>query len=57
MDKFLLFGFLTTSVVLTYTTYKLRALLEAEKRVTVGLKSALAALVENKQKKTTRSKK
>jgi hypothetical protein len=57
MNEFLLFGFATTSVVLAYTTYKNYVLLQAEKTVSRGLKTALSSVIESKQKKTTPRKK
>jgi hypothetical protein len=56
---FILFGFVIASIVLVYTTYKFYVLLEAEKTVTAGLKSALNAILIERQQakpKTTRKK-
>jgi len=56
---FILFGFVVVSIVLVYTTYKFYVLLEAEKTVTAGLKSALNAILAEREKakpRTTRKK-
>jgi hypothetical protein len=50
MNDFLLFGFAVASVLLAYTTYKNYVLLQAEKAVTRGLKTALASVIDSKQK-------
>jgi hypothetical protein len=57
---FILFGFVIVSIVLVYTTYKFYVLLQAEKTVTSGLKSALNSILAEREKaktKTTRKKK
>jgi hypothetical protein len=50
MNDFLLFGFAVASVLLAYTTYKNYVLLQAEKAVTRGLKTALDSVIDSKQK-------
>jgi hypothetical protein len=55
---FILFGFVIVSIVLVYTTYRFYVLLEAERNVTAGLRSALnAILTEREKNKTTPRKK
>lgn len=57
MKDFLLFGFIVTSVTFAYLTYKNYVLLQAEKTVSRGLKTALSSVIESKQKKAAPRKK
>jgi len=56
---FILFGFVVTSLILVYTTYRFYVLLQAEKTVNVGLRTALNAILAEREQakpKTTRKK-
>jgi hypothetical protein len=56
---FILFGFVIASLILVYTSYRFYVLLQAEKTVTAGLKSALNAILAERQQskpKATRKK-
>jgi hypothetical protein len=56
--EIVLYLLIVSNIVSLYTIYKLYSLLKIEKRVSVGIKSALTSLIKEKQQsKTTRKKK